>query len=293
MKIAHIINPCRVNETSDLFVAQPITFQTLIEAKRQAAPRVQVELFTTQFAGEQGLAPADFIATPDLERSIMDCGKFANPKKLPLIKDILDRLYTSSEADYFIYTNVDIGLQPGFYLNVAALIAEGYDAFTINRRTVSDRFKRVAEIPQILAEEGKRHGGHDCFVFPRSLYPKFRLGQICAGTGGIGRAMIYNLLCHGQRATLFPDKHLTFHIGDPRVWRNPKYRDMYDFNHGQCEQVLRQLQAEFGEFDHTRIGQNQLKTTSPARRWWRQLRSSGRRSLGTLRGRRIFGTHAN
>jgi len=110
MRLAHIVNPVAVGETSDLFTAQPITFQTMVEAKRYAAPRVPVELFTAQFAEDRGLAPAEFVATPDLDRSIRDCGDFKQSKKLPLIKDILDRLYEATAAEHLIYTNVDIGV---------------------------------------------------------------------------------------------------------------------------------------------------------------------------------------
>ena len=35
-------------------------------------------------------------------------GDFQKEIKLPLIHDILERLYNASDADYLIYTNVDI-----------------------------------------------------------------------------------------------------------------------------------------------------------------------------------------
>ena len=281
MRLAHIVNPVAVGETSDLFTAQPITFQTMVEAKRYAAPRVPVELFTAQFAEDRGLAPAEFVATPDLDRSIRDCGDFKQSKKLPLIKDILDRLYEATAAEHLIYTNVDIGVQPYFYVAIAELIGQGYDAFTINRRVVSGQFKRSQDIPRIWAEAGKRHGGHDCFVFARSLYPKFRLGKVCIGTGGVGRALIYNLLCHGTQVTLFSDKHLTFHIGEDQPWRDGKFREMLEFNKQECERMLQQLESEFGHFDYTRIGDVQLKQTG-AKRLIRRLVSGGR----SLRGQK-------
>ena len=72
---------------------------------------------------------------------------------------------------------------------------------------------------------------------------------------------------------LFPDKHLTFHIGDDKVWHNPKYRGLYDFNHAECELALRQLQTEFGEFDATQIGNKKLKMPGFTRRLLRHARS--------------------
>jgi len=42
-------------------------------------------------------------------------GTFRARRKLALIKDIMDILYESGGADYMIYTNADIPLQPYFY----------------------------------------------------------------------------------------------------------------------------------------------------------------------------------
>ena len=118
-------------------------------------------------------------------------------------------------------------------------------------------------------------------MFARSLYPKFRLGKVCIGTGGVGRALIYNLLCHGTQVTLFSDKHLTFHIGEDQPWRDGKFREMLEFNKQECERMLQQLESEFGHFDYTRIGDVQLKQTG-AKRLIRRLVSVGR----SLRGQK-------
>ncbi len=81
---------------------------------------------------------------------MLDCGRFAVPRKLPLIKDILGRLYDASDAEYFIYTNVNIGLMPNFYVAVNAIIESGYDAFVINRRTISLRCRESGiEVPPL------------------------------------------------------------------------------------------------------------------------------------------------
>ena len=265
IKLAHIINPVVVGETSDLFTAQPITFQTLMEARRYALPRVPVELCTAQFAEDRELAPPEFLRTPNLERSILDFGTFEQRRKLPLIQDILGRLYEATDADYLIYTNVDIGLQPYFYVAVASLIKQGYDAFTVNRRVISDRFKRPEELPAIWAEVGKPHRGHDCFVFHRSLYPNFRFGHVCIGTGYIGKTLICNFLCHGKNSTLFADKHLTFHIGEDHRWRGGRSRDMLEFNKRECELAIGQLESEFGRFERDYIGEHRLKKQGAGR----------------------------
>ena len=47
LKIAHIINPIEVPTTSDLYIAQPITFETMRIAKEFA--KDEVELYTAQY----------------------------------------------------------------------------------------------------------------------------------------------------------------------------------------------------------------------------------------------------
>ena len=136
-RLAHIVNPVRVGPSSDLFKAQPVTFASMETARRLAQGMVQVELYAAQFAEDRGLAPPFIQETPDLVRSVLDVGSFRVPRKLPLIRDILDRLAAATEADYLLYTNVDIGLLPHFYLVVDMLIEQGCEAMIINRRTMS------------------------------------------------------------------------------------------------------------------------------------------------------------
>ena len=106
--LAHIVNPVAIGETSDLFVAQPITFESMRLAREFARGTVDVSLHTAQFAEDHAIIPDYLACTPDLTRSVLDCGNFQVKRKLPLIKDILGRLYDASDAEYFIYTNVDI-----------------------------------------------------------------------------------------------------------------------------------------------------------------------------------------
>jgi hypothetical protein len=167
-RIAHIINPVKVSEGSDLLVAQPITFETMRVAHEFAKASVQVELLTTQYPEDHPIIPAFFRKLPDLKRSVQDFGTFRQKKKYPLIKEILDTLYAGSDADYLIYTNTDIALLPQFYLAVNDFIAQGLDAFMINRRRVSKKFNSVTDIPIMWSEVGLSHPGVDC-VSPQPL----------------------------------------------------------------------------------------------------------------------------
>ena len=219
LTIAHIVNPVVVPKSSDLFIAQPITFETMRMARDFAAPSVKVSLFSAQYPEDHPLIPSYLTMTRDLDRSILDLAKRAGKRKLPLIKDILDRLYEESNADYFVYTNVDIGLKQEFYLAISEYIQDGYDAFSITRRTISSRFQTIEEIPQMYLETGESHAGFDCFVFRRSLYPQFELGNVCLGVPPLGRILICNCIRYANQFELFRDKYLTFHIGNDGVWQ--------------------------------------------------------------------------
>lgn len=230
MKIAHIINPVKVPRTSDLYMAQPITFESMRRARKMALKHdINIEIHYTCYEEDAGFVPNDFIPVGNLDRSVLDVGDFSRHRKLPLIKDILDRLYDKSDADYFIYTNVDISLNEGFYVEVAKIINHGCDAFVINRRTLSNKYTSISELDSMYSDKGEPHPGFDCFVFKREVYPRFDLGCVCIGANWIGRALISNLIVNSNKFKVFDDKFLTFHIGDDRSWKVKKYSD-YDLH---------------------------------------------------------------
>ena len=250
-QIAHIINPFQVSETSDLFVAQPITFETMRRARTVAAGQVGVELFAAQYAEDQAVVPPDFQRTPDLEESVLDHGQFQKRRKLPLLREILDRLYQATEAEILVYTNLDIGLLPHFYLAVDGLLGAGYDAFTINRRTISDRFTAIEQIPLMYAQVGEPHRGWDCFVFRREVYPRYKLGTICVGAPRVGLALLANLVAHADHFHEFKDQHLTFHLGNERAWQRGAYADYADHNSRELLRILAELEAKQGPFERS------------------------------------------
>jgi hypothetical protein len=255
MKIAHIVNPVIVLPSSDLYVAQPITFEAMRNAQEFAQRyQLDVDLYAAQYSEDQDLVPDYLIRTPNLETSILDFGIVNGTRKLPLIRDILDRLFVqANDADYFIYSNVDIAPMPFFYVCVKSLIEKGFDAFTINRRTVSKEYQDLSNLGGIYSDYGDKHPGHDCFVFHREKYPSYQLLNACIGAGGIGKILILNLICHAKKFQLFKDLHLTFHIGDDRsssALNNPANLEYNLHNSSQLRGVIQHYREQNKLVDH-------------------------------------------
>jgi len=243
MKLAHLVNPFLASPESDLAIAQPITFETMRRAQAFAGSIAQVELLSAQFPEDHAAIPPGFSATADLDRSILNFARFKTPRRLPLIRDLFDRLYAASDAEYFVYTNVDIALMPHFYLAVTALIGSGYDAFVINRRTISKAFTHVDDLPHMYAQIGEPHPGHDCFVWRRAAYPRYVLADTFIGSVGAGKAILVNQLCTATRWQEFADLHLTFHLGADRAWLADDQDDYRAFNIGELRKIVETYRA--------------------------------------------------
>jgi hypothetical protein len=250
---AHIINPVSVSPASDLYRAQPITFASMAIARDFAREKAEVMLYSAQYPEDRNMVPDGFVPTPDLEQSVLDTDAFPVQRKLPLLKDILDRLYQGSTAEVLIYTNADIVLQPHFYMAVNELLQDGCDAFIINRRTIPDTYCCVDELPLMYAEAGESHKGWDCFIFNRRLYPRFELGTACIGAGWVGRVMITNMACLAGRFSIFKDLHLTFHIGNDKVWQQAEFSGYTRHNQLECRKILDHFEARNGRLDRSRL----------------------------------------
>ena len=245
-KIAHIINPVVVSKESDLYQAQPITFQSMQNARQYAEDKVNIELYACKYSDEKTLIPDDydFQYTRDLDRHIAMLKKFRTKRTFPILQDILERLYEATDADYLIYTNADIALVPHFYISIQYLIDRGYDAFGINRRTVPDT---TTDVNLLYTLAGKRHEGIDCFVFKRELYPLIRLNNVCIGAQWPDLALMAILICHAQNFAWFRDMHLTFHLGDNKNWSND--REYANHNQDELTNILDTLKAD-GVYKH-------------------------------------------
>lgn len=220
--ITHIINPVKVPLTSDLFEAQPITFQSMIEARETAMmkyPDAEIQLLSCCYPEDHKISPQGFELTDFLEFSIRSIEGFDKSKKLPFIQEIMARAFEHSKAQWIIYSNVDIGLYKDFYIEIIDLLSSGkVDSICINRMTLPNDTFSLDTLGEIHSVHGIPHEGIDCFVFPREWIPKMVFGQSIIGSGPVGLIMATNMINLGPRTVWLRNNRLTFHIGDDKEW---------------------------------------------------------------------------
>jgi hypothetical protein len=224
---------------ADLAHTQPLTFESMRRAAEQASSVARIDLLTAQYPEDHEIIPPFFTRAPDLDRSVADVHRFSIPRKLPLLADLLDRLYEASSAPYLIYTNVDIILHPSFYQEVVDRIKSGLDALIINRRRVPAHYRSIQDLSTICTLRGAAHPGFDCFVFDRSLYPRFHVGRVCVGVPFVEMVFSQNLFCHARRFALFDHEFLTYHVGMD-IFKQ-RDREYLDFNRAEFWKAIRVL----------------------------------------------------
>jgi len=240
---AHIINLFEADPSSDLKLAQEVTVTSMLRAKNAAVNSESIELLSAQSPEYVRVIPAGFRATNNLTRDVSQIDRFKNPLALPILKDLLDRLYDESTADYLIFSNVDIAVQPHFYNQIRSFINDGHDAFIINRRRITDKFSSVDQLDEMLVETGKKHPGFDCFVFHRDLYPKFSLAEVCTGVPFIGITLAQNLFCFAENPKVFTDEHITFHLG-MELFKKRAPKEYFNYNRRQFWKAMSEIWNE-------------------------------------------------
>lgn len=245
MRFTHILNPFQAPEGSEHAIAQAVTFESIRRAVSQSTSKgIAVTPVCVAFPEDLDLVSPPFVAAPPLERSVIDIAPFKTEKRLPLVADLiaLGAGATPEGDDHFIvYTNLDISLQPHFYEALTGLLSSG-PAHVINRRTIPGHYNSPSQIQEMYAEQGERHSGWDCFVFPHSWVGRLQLRGVCIGAPYIGLAMLANLdALSGFRLREHKDLHLTFHIGDDATWRGRT--DLSEHNRTQLRAALDSLRA--------------------------------------------------
>lgn len=236
MKIAHFVNvidPLRLTNKSDLHVAQPITLDSMILAKNFSSH--DIKLYAVKHNSESVKLPAEFSFTQDLNRYCYDIfTHLPKVKHLPLIGDIFSAMNDVQDVDYLIYTNIDIGVVPSFYDDIAHYLHSGLQGLMINRRTmptlINNQPVAVNNYHEVFNLSGLYHPGCDCFVFPRNILSKINLGNVFIGFPPVAAAIEFCLRQHIPQDNFIwlnrkkYHKTFTFHFGDPRPYYNQKLR---------------------------------------------------------------------
>jgi len=241
---SHIINPVPFTKSnvSHLNIAQPVTFLSMAEARRCAEREgLEVDLFSVQLKGERSKLPEEFLKLPPLKGDINSFYKFAKKQKpLPRIYDILNSLYKNSYAKYFIYTNVDIGVHPDFYIQIYKILNDGYDAIIVNRRDIPKGKGEVVftsdDLKEIYSMPGKRHPGKDCFIFRRDIFKKLILKNVCIGAPPIGSVLAGQIQRNSNNLKFIKNgvkNKMTFHLGSDRAWKNSDNKEIIQYNKEQ------------------------------------------------------------
>jgi hypothetical protein len=235
MKIAHVINifKCDPNHKSYLYHALPITVNSMNRSKIKAKENnLEIELYAAYFKEDEQIIPNFFKKLPFL---LKDTQKILNvDRRLPYIEEILKNLYENSDADYFIYTNADIGVKPNFYSQINKYINNGnYDSLIINRRDNIPKFingKRLTylDLDLINKQKGELHKGWDCFIFKRDLYKKFILKNLFIGYPPWGFILKKNLDIFSKKFKEIKNEFLTYHIGNDESWNESVINRRYD-----------------------------------------------------------------
>ena len=217
ISIAHIVNTFSKGDGRHERL-QEMTLSSMLSARDFSTSSVKVELFAAQDPESEIQLPRGFFETEKLTQSIQDVGNFSAHKKLPLLNDILVRLYEASRSNIFIYTNIDIILRPNFYQVVSGFFSGGYDAVVVNRRNkeLPENCINAESLPALHQQVGTPHPGIDCVAFKRNIFPKFILGNICIGIPKIGAALFDNVEFYSNNLIWLKNVDLTAHIGDRR-----------------------------------------------------------------------------
>jgi hypothetical protein len=244
-----VINPFRSTAGHQHDRAQRVTFHALRTAQTLAAANgVAVDCCAAIYEDDVDVVPPWMRAVASLSVSIDDLGTFQKHRRLPRLADVLAAVPVAApDATHVIYTNVDIALQPDFYIRVAGLLAScgaGVPAFTVTRRILGDHYRDESEYPLMCADPGIPHPGYDCFVFPVSYLPHLRLADVCLGVYWFDMLLLANLdALSRHRMVVLKGQRWTFHIGDDASGWGAR-GELADFNQRQCERGLQQLRDD-------------------------------------------------
>ena len=249
MKIAHIINPVKVNKDnkSYLYYAQPITFKSMKIAKKVAEKKNKkliIKLYAVCYPEDISIIPNYFKILPYLEKAI--CYDFPNitKRKLPYLQEIFDKVKNNVDADFYIYTNTDITLHQNFYLLIKKRL-DSYDseALIINRRDNIPKYinnirfneEHLSIITQI---DGEKHPGRDCFIISKNIFFKIDMKNMFIATPPWGLVLMKYLSKIAKNFKILRNEYITFHIGCDNDHNNNQKTSLTKLNYYLSKNIV-------------------------------------------------------
>ncbi|MEM1331370.1 MAG: hypothetical protein AAGG07_12505 [Planctomycetota bacterium] len=222
-RLAHVLNPVAGDEARWLMKTQRVTFEAIRRAMlftEAVRPELAPELLCAVFDEDRPAVPSFTSREIPLERSLLDLTDAKPRRKLPLIRDVFEGAAEHTDAEYLIYTNLDIGPQPFFYELIDRLLRDHPGGFGLTRRLIDKSPIEPDEIALMYCQVGARSYGVDTFVFPREAVASFELGDLVLGLPLIENAILCNIdqAC-GYGSTLYKYTHAVFHHGDDAPWK--------------------------------------------------------------------------
>lgn len=228
-RLRHVVPTVGPSAPAPLREAHAEVLDSIERAVAVSAGRVDVEVVLARFPDEPGPDRPTFLDAPVLASSSLDVVGPTAPRRLPLLRQVLDAFRAPGSYDALILTNADIGLQPEFYDIVVDILADGHDAFCINRRSVTARHGGMGSA-LARAQVGAPHPGHDCFVLVPELLEGLDVGDVLLGTRYVASTLLEALRDRALRFRVFGDLHATFHVGDDRPWQRPEHEVLTESN---------------------------------------------------------------
>jgi hypothetical protein len=248
ISFSHIVNPFLAPEGSEHSIASRITFASLRRAVHEARTAgLDVEVRAVVLSGDEGAIEPPAIQGMPLTRTVQQIRELHPVRPLPLISDILIQGSTGATGEYIVFTNMDIAVQPNFYIGLRDLIANRFGPFTpfvVYRRNIDVRFSRADQLAEMYGAEGTVGYGFDCFVFNLRYIGELDLGNCCIGSAHFDNLLFMGLdAASGFRMGRVRDIPLTFHIGNEIGWT--RHMDYIEHNLTECMAAIKRMEARY------------------------------------------------
>lgn len=238
ISFTHVLNPFVAKAGSEHDVASRLTWRTLSQAAAQAqAQGMKIDVTAVILAGDASSVRAPVTRVVTLSRTVADVATLKPQRLLPLIGDLLTLGAAGSSASHIIFSNMDIAVQPHFYIRLQELVKTRHGSqqpFAVPRVNI-DAALADAPLAEIFAATGPLGQGYDCFVIPRPMITQLDLGLCCIGSAYFDYLLAIELdaLSQGCFKNLI-DERLTVHLGSDIAWAS-----MMDYlEHNLSESLL-------------------------------------------------------